>query len=242
MKYDNYIFDLYGTLADIKTNEKKPSLWKKSAEILTAMGFPYSPKGLQKDYLSFVDEEARKIAPYHLKPEIELRKVFRQLLSPWCPDETIDNFAITFRILSREYIYTYEDTHKILSTIKKSKGKIYLLSNAQSCFTVPELKSLGIYDFFDDIFISSDMECAKPDPDFMDMLLKKHKLDISKSIMIGNEKISDIAIANSFGMDSMYIHTLTSSAYSNPSDIAATYMDLTSGEPTLEFFKNALDL
>ena len=25
--YQNYIFDLYGTLVDIRTNERKPSLW-----------------------------------------------------------------------------------------------------------------------------------------------------------------------------------------------------------------------
>ena len=27
--YQNYIFDLYGTLVDIHTNEKKAYLWKK---------------------------------------------------------------------------------------------------------------------------------------------------------------------------------------------------------------------
>mgnify|MGYP002517624889 CR=1 FL=1 len=29
--YHNFIFDLYGTLVDIHTNEHKPSLWKKLA-------------------------------------------------------------------------------------------------------------------------------------------------------------------------------------------------------------------
>lgn len=29
--YRNFIFDLYGTLVDIHTNEYKPSLWKKMA-------------------------------------------------------------------------------------------------------------------------------------------------------------------------------------------------------------------
>ena len=31
MRYQNYIFDLYGTLVDIHTDENKASLWKKIA-------------------------------------------------------------------------------------------------------------------------------------------------------------------------------------------------------------------
>ena len=30
-----YLFDLYGTLVDIRTNEAKPSLWKRLALLLT---------------------------------------------------------------------------------------------------------------------------------------------------------------------------------------------------------------
>lgn len=32
--YQNYIFDLYGTLVDIHTNEKKAYLWKKNEPVL----------------------------------------------------------------------------------------------------------------------------------------------------------------------------------------------------------------
>ena len=33
MKYKNYIFDLYGTLADIETDEQEMKLWKKMAKL-----------------------------------------------------------------------------------------------------------------------------------------------------------------------------------------------------------------
>ena len=32
MKYENYIFDLYGTLVDIHTDEEKTELWEKLAQ------------------------------------------------------------------------------------------------------------------------------------------------------------------------------------------------------------------
>ena len=40
--YQNYIFDLYGTLVDIHTNEKKAYLWKKLSL------FPGVPEMLQR--------------------------------------------------------------------------------------------------------------------------------------------------------------------------------------------------
>jgi len=241
MKYDNYIFDLYGTLADIHTNENKAYLWKKCAEILSSMGFPYDAKKLKKDYVSFVKEKKAAISDYHTVPEIELRHVFRKLMSPWCKDEEIDQFAITFRVLSREFIKLYTDIVPIFDLIHENGGRVFLLSNAQACFTVPELKLLGIYDLFDDVFISSDMECAKPDPDFMNMLVKKNGLDISRSIMIGNDYTSDIKIANLVGMDSMYVETATSPKRIPEEKIGATYVYYNIDGPTLSMFEKLVN-
>lgn len=46
--YQNYIFDLYGTLVDIRTNERKPSLWKYMAQYMTLQGAAYTPAELKK--------------------------------------------------------------------------------------------------------------------------------------------------------------------------------------------------
>ena len=40
--YDNYIFDLYGTLADIRTDEEKPYVWEKMGELYGSMGAAYT--------------------------------------------------------------------------------------------------------------------------------------------------------------------------------------------------------
>lgn len=266
--YDNFIFDFYGTLVDIHTNESKAFLWKKLALILSGMGFPYEWKQLKKDYMRFVDEETEKMAseftdmsvitrpeyksaltkscpPIEVngeirKPEIELRKVFRQLMSPWTTDAEIDEFAVTFRALSLEYIRVYDEIFDIFDLLRSKGKKIFLLSNAQACFTVPEMRTLGLYDLFDDIFLSSDLGSAKPDPRFLRSLVKKHDLDISKSIMIGNDYNSDVAIANSLGMDSFYIHTATSPAVKDDKDIPATYVDQKSGELQLKHFRSLI--
>ena len=43
-EYRNYIFDLYGTLVDISTNEAKASLWKNMAWLFSMMGASYEPR------------------------------------------------------------------------------------------------------------------------------------------------------------------------------------------------------
>ena len=42
MKYENYIFDLYGTLVDIHTDEEKTELWEKLAQFYGYYGAVYT--------------------------------------------------------------------------------------------------------------------------------------------------------------------------------------------------------
>ena len=99
----------------------------------------------------------------------------------------------------------------MLEALKRQGKKIYLLSNAQRIFTAYELKllmhTLGIAKYFDDIFISSTCGVKKPDSRFFQLLIDKYNLDITKSVMIGNDGISDIAGAKSVGLDTFYIHS-----------------------------------
>ena len=48
--YQNYIFDLYGTLADTHTNEGKHYLWNKLSAFFSAYGAIYEPLELKKAY------------------------------------------------------------------------------------------------------------------------------------------------------------------------------------------------
>ena len=66
---------------------------------------------------------------------------------------------------------------------------------------------LGLYDEFEDVMISSDEGCAKPDIKFFKKMLEKHNLDPKESIMIGNDHISDIKGAYDAGIDSLYLYT-----------------------------------
>ena len=53
----NYIFDLYGTLVDIRTDETASSLWKSMAYLFSMMGALYTPDILRRRYGELVEEE-----------------------------------------------------------------------------------------------------------------------------------------------------------------------------------------
>lgn len=50
MKYENYIFDLYGTLVDIHTDEEKTELWEKLAQFYGYYGAVYTAEELKNAY------------------------------------------------------------------------------------------------------------------------------------------------------------------------------------------------
>ena len=103
--YRNYIFDLYGTLADIHTNEQKPYLWKKMAEIYSAQGACYTPLELRRTYAQLCsDYKALNPDPFH---EINLLPVFSELFCRkgiTVPEGVAYSTAVTFRTLSRNYL------------------------------------------------------------------------------------------------------------------------------------------
>lgn len=226
MRYQNVIFDLYGTLLDIHTNESKSYLWEKMSELFRAYGAYYTPVSLRESYKDCVSQFEKQLSgPY---PEIQLELVFYKLYADkgiQADPALITHTGITFRTISRSRLCPYPDTIELLSSLKEQGYGIYLLSNAQHMFTEPEMIMTGLAAYFDGILYSSDAGCKKPDPSFMEILLDNWKLDRSKCIMIGNEAASDIGVAKASGVDSIYLHTNLSPKGETAPDAAYRIMD-----------------
>ena len=80
--YQNYIFDLYGTLVDIWTDENDPLLWQRMSELYSCCGADYSPDALKVTYHRMAVEEQEKLGALTgvQYPEIKLENVFLRLL------------------------------------------------------------------------------------------------------------------------------------------------------------------
>lgn len=207
--YQNYIFDLYGTLVDIHTNEQKSYLWEKMAEFYGFYGVRYTPVELKKAFRMYCKQEEEKIKGVTY-PEIQIEYVFQKMFTEKGVNAALDlaiHAGQMFRIVSTKYIKLYEGVEEFLIALKQAGKKIYLLSNAQRIFTQFEMDFLDITKYFDGIVFSSEEGCAKPDGIFYECILKRYQLDKKESIMIGNDPITDIKGAYDVGLASFYIHS-----------------------------------
>ena len=82
--YKNYIFDLYGTLVDIRTDEWQAALWKKLAILYGYHGAHYTYKELGAAYGELIEKEkaaVRRRHPNYEVIDIKIEKVFRGLFT-----------------------------------------------------------------------------------------------------------------------------------------------------------------
>ena len=225
--YKNYIFDLYGTLIDINTNEWNANLWKKMQEFYAFHGAVYKTVDLKREYFRICEEEEKKMSDKYDYPEIKVQNVFMKLFQNKGIDIDMNTCIVAgqfFRIISTKYIRLYDGVVEMLELLKKNNKKKYLLSNAQQIISEYEMKYLDIYKYFDGIVFSSDEECRKPSKTFYNIVLNRYNLKKEESVMIGNDWISDIEGAKKAGLDSVYLHTNISPRETIIENVQAKYI------------------
>ena len=211
MKYTDLVFDLYGTLVDIHTVESD-LVWEKTAFYFGFYGADYTGPGLKRAFEDAMrTREAKAGQSYECFPDIPFEEVMAELFRKKGVADHADrlgvNAAQLFRISSLEYIRLYPGVLDALAKLRKAGFRLWLLSNAQAIFTAYELRLLGLGDQLDGIYLSSDYQCRKPDLRFYRALIDERGLDVSKTLMIGNDRQTDIAGAKNAGMATLYMHT-----------------------------------
>jgi len=211
MKYTDLVFDLYGTLMDIHT-EENDLVWEKTAFYFGFYGANYTGPELKAAFETALRKrEAVAGQSYECFPDIPFEEVMAELFREKGVTEQADalgiNAAQLFRISSLDYIRLYPGALEALAKLREKGYRLWLLSNAQAIFTAYELRLLGLGDQLDGIYLSSDYQCRKPDLRFYHALISDRKLDVTKTLMIGNDRQTDIAGAKAAGMATLYMHT-----------------------------------
>lgn len=214
MDWQNCIFDLYGTLVDIRTDEKSPRLWVRMAEAYRRRGALYQPGELRDAYFRTVRElegaDPLRQDAHEAHPEIQIEQVFRRLYT----DKGVDadeglsvRTGLAFRRYSTEYLRPYPWAAELLRALRAQGRGVWLLSNAQGIFTRQELKQLGLDSLFDGVYLSSDYGFKKPDPRFFQVLLQGRAIAPDSAVMVGNDGTCDIAGARAVGLSTIYIRS-----------------------------------
>jgi len=207
MKYGAFIFDLYGTLADIRTDESSARFRDK---FLKKCGRMFGTADFFAEY-----ERLTSMAGADEYAEPDVLRIFLQIAERGgtvLTEEEALKAARIFRELSRSRLKLYPRVRRILFSLKKGGAKVYILSNAQSCFTLDEIKKLGLDELSDGTELSSDFGYKKPSGKFFWYFIDKYSIDVKNAVYIGNDISSDVVGAGGAGLAAVYIHTSVSPA------------------------------
>lgn len=234
MRYQNCIFDLYGTLVDIHTDETALRLWEHMAKIYRGGGAFYQPEELRDAYFRLVRQlengTALRQDSHESHPEIQIEQVFQRLYQEkgiQAGRELAVRTGLSFRTLSTEYLRLYDGAAELLCALRSWGCGVWLLSNAQAIFTRSELKQLQLDGLFNGMYLSSDYGCKKPDARFFEILLREQGIDPASAVMVGNDGVCDIEGAQAVGLSTLYIRSNLSPCEPLPdADYVLEKMDL----------------
>ena len=209
--YKNYIFDVYGTMVDIRTNEYEDSAWAKLAQTLSFYDVNYNPQELKEAYFSSCELQIRQGLANFKHPEVDVVEVFRHIFenkNKKASKSLATHLAQEFRAATTQYLRVFEGVFETLTKLKKAGKRLYILSNAQKCYTRQELSKLGLLrGYFKGVIYSSDYKCAKPDAALFNVLVDKYKLDKKECVYIGNDPCTDVEGARNAKIDCLWLKT-----------------------------------
>ena len=214
MKYKNFVFDLYGTLIDVFTDDDSPKTDEAMAAFFAEHGAPYSPEEFGESFreLRRRQSECRMGSVYVptgdriCYPETDVVKIYEELFKAKGVLGAAEYAVLAaryYRKISIVKFRLYPGVMELFHCLKEAGRDIYLLSNAQREYTLYDLELVEIKTMFDGILLSSDYSCRKPDPIFFRELTRQFGVRPEESLMIGNDRSSDIYGAELFGMDSV---------------------------------------
>jgi putative hydrolase of the HAD superfamily len=111
------------------------------------------------------------------------------------------------RGISRKRFSLFPQVLEVLNQLRKH----YLLavvSDAQSAYALPELRAVGLHEYFDPVIISGDYGYRKPDARLFQTALDRLQVLPSQAIFIGNDAYRDIFGARQLGIRTiLFRHT-----------------------------------
>jgi putative hydrolase of the HAD superfamily len=189
------VFDLYGTLIDIETNEGLEEIYRGIAHYLTYQGIYLHRWEVRDKYYRIMKEQKEASAEEY--PEIDVEAIWNAFLGTEriASASTRRHLALilahVYRAISRIRLQLYPGVKEGLHELS-TRYRLAIISDAQPCFALPEMKAMGIETYFDPVVISAPYGFRKPDARLIKKALDAMKLASCEIICVGNDMYRDI--------------------------------------------------
>ncbi len=203
---EGVLFDCYGTLIDILSDEHDIRTYRCLSRWLLYQGVRIAPERLRACYTGRVREAADRTGEPH--PEVRVEEVFAGI----CAEHSIGEIdtvrlgaetARTFRAASIRRLGVIEASRRLLDRFCKQKTGA--VSNGQRVFSEQEMRAFDLYDRLDFVIFSSDLGYQKPDPRIYAAALDRMKLPARNVLFIGDNPENDVDAPREIGMQALHI-------------------------------------
>ncbi len=200
------LFDCYGTLIDILTDEQGIGTYRRLSRWLLYQGVRIAPDRLRTLYVSRVKEAMHRAGERY--PEVRVEEVFAGICAEhrvWEGDtERLGiETARAFRAASLRHLRVIEKSRRLLDNV--CGKKIGIVSNGQRVFSEQEIRMLGLYGRFDLVIFSSDLGCKKPDPRIYVVALERMDLAPQDVLFVGDNYENDVLAPRRLGMQALQV-------------------------------------
>ncbi len=195
------LFDLYGTLIDIRTDEGDPAVWGTLAPYLGYLGVVIAPEELRSQYQRRIEFQLSSSPERHA--EVDVFAVFRDIFAAYgkakVSREKIIAAAMLFRSLSRRQFGLFPEAAAVLRRLREHYA-VGLVSDAQWVFTEPELAITGLRELFETRVLSSRCGYKKPDPRLFAKALAAMHVAPEHALYVGDNPARDLLGARRAGL------------------------------------------
>ncbi|MGE0459782.1 MAG: HAD family hydrolase [Vicinamibacterales bacterium] len=195
------LFDLYGTLLDLRVDEDQPALWQGLAEALAASGARATPAvEIRRRYQQILREEGRHIGEGFL-----MEPVFGRLLASCGSRLDVPTFGRLFRRLSTETLSIRPYAAPLFEALRQTSCRLAIVSNTEAVLTRVDLDSHPILQSVDTLVLSSEVGVRKPDPRIIRVALDRLHLPAASAVLVGNSPHEDIEGARRAGVRAILV-------------------------------------
>jgi putative hydrolase of the HAD superfamily len=206
------LFDVNNTLIDIETDEHMEEAYRAISHFLTYQGISLHRGQVSDLYFQVMKEQFH--ATDEKFPEFDVVAVWREVVTRNAKDYTRSLpplklqelprlIAEMQRGISRKRLLAFPQVEEVLRQLK-DHYRLAIVSDAQSVYALPELKAVGLDEYFETIIISGDYGYRKPDARLFQTALDRLKVVPEQTIFVGDDRYRDVFGAQQLGMKTVW--------------------------------------
>lgn len=200
------LFDVFKTLLLFDGDHVDDATFVHLASWLCYRQIAITPKVLQHRYIAIT--QAQLSDSPGQPPDVDVRIIWDAVLAELGVSQVrrrklVVELALVYRQITTRQIEVWPGTFEMLDACRGFR--LAIASNTQRAYTEPELRMLGLWDYFERVIFSSDVKACKPDTAIFERALVELDVTPDRVVYIGDNPYDDVLGAGQLGIPTILL-------------------------------------